>query len=151
MRKAVRAIIIRNDEILVMHRNKFGTEYDTLPGGNIEVGEQPEQALYRELMEETGVVFENPRLVLLEHSDVMYGDQYIYLCSYVSGEPKLADDSEEQLINKLGSNLYDPMWIKLSDLPQRPFVSHQLRDNILTCLKDGWPDSVKEFSGTRSV
>lgn len=45
MRRAVRAIIIKDKQLLVMHRNKFGTEYETLPGGNIEVGETPEQAV----------------------------------------------------------------------------------------------------------
>lgn len=57
IRKAVRAIIIKEGQLLIMHRNKFGQEYDTLPGGNIEVGETPEQALYRELEEETMVTF----------------------------------------------------------------------------------------------
>jgi ADP-ribose pyrophosphatase YjhB (NUDIX family) len=46
MRKAVRAIIIKDDKLLVMNRNKFGKVYDTLPGGNVEIGETLEQALY---------------------------------------------------------------------------------------------------------
>lgn len=139
MRKAVRAIIIRGDELLVMHRNKFGQEYDTLPGGNIELGETPEQALYREVNEETQVQFQNPRLVILEHAGDPYGDQYIFLCEYVSGEPRLHPESEEVKINALGKNLYDPAWLKINQLPSKPFLSEQLKAEILACCTQGWP------------
>ena len=151
MRKAVRAIIIKNDQLLVMHRNKFGIEYDTLPGGNIEVGETPEQALYREVQEETMVTFANPRLVFVEHSDAIYGDQYIFLCNYAQGEPQLHPESEEEYINKLGKNMYTPMWLPFAELPKAPFLSEQLRDKLINGHKNGWPENVQEFAGTRNV
>ena len=146
MRRAVRAIIIRDDELLVMHRNKFGKEYEILPGGNIEMGETPEQALYRELHEETQVAYKDPRLVILEHAGDPYGDQYIFLCTYVSGEPALHPNAEEMFINKLGKNLYTPMWLKLSELPGKPFVTEKLKTQILDCVHNGWPTVPVEFS-----
>lgn len=146
MRTAVRAIIIKDDALLVMHRNKFGTEYDTLPGGNIEIGELPEQALTRELQEETMIEFTNPRLIVVEHAGAPYGDQFIYLCDYQSGEPKLHPDSEENEINKLGHNLYEPRWIKLADLPHLPFVSDNLKQFILQSIASTWPDAPVEIT-----
>ncbi|TXG77127.1 NUDIX hydrolase [Patescibacteria group bacterium] len=146
MRRAVRAIIIRDDQLLVMHRNKFGTEYDTLPGGNIEMGESPEQALYREVEEETQVKFETPRMVILEHAGDPYGDQYIFLCQYVSGEPELHPDAEERRINALGKNLYHPDWVSLADLPHKPFMSEKLKQQILECVMHGWPAVPVEFT-----
>ena len=146
MRRAVRAIIIRDDQLLVMHRNKFGTEYDTLPGGNIEMGESPEQALCREVEEETQVKFENPRLVILEHAGDPYGDQYIFLCEYISGEPELHPDAEERHINALGKNLYHPGWVPLADLPHKPFMSEKLKQQILECITHGWPAVPVEFA-----
>lgn len=146
MRKAVRAIIIRDQQLLVMHRNKFGTEYDTLPGGNIEVGETAEQALFREVDEETTVVFKDPKFILLEHAGDPYGDQYIYLCKYVSGEPQLRSDAEENAINKLGKNLYKPDWVRLDGLPNLPFLSEQLKQFILTGVKQGWPEFAVEIT-----
>lgn len=146
MRTAVRAIIIKDQQLLVMHRNKFGTEYDTLPGGNVEIGETPEQALAREIQEETMITFTNPRLVVLEHAGNPYGDQYVYLCDYVSGEPQLHPDAEENAINKMGKNLYQPAWVKLSDLPNLPFLSQNLKQFILEGVAAGWPESPVEMS-----
>lgn len=139
MRRAVRAIIIRDDQLLVMHRNKFGQEYDTLPGGNIELGETPEQALYREVGEETQVQFQNPRLVIIEHAGDPYGDQYIFLCEYISGEPELHPQAEERAINALGKNLYKPGWVSLTDLATKPFLSEKLKQHLLDCIATTWP------------
>lgn len=122
-----------------MHRNKFGTEYETLPGGNVELGETPDQAVLRELHEETSVVVSNPRVVFVEEAGDPYGTQYIYLCDYVSGEPQLAPDSEEEYINKLGQNLYEPKWVVLTDLPNLPFLSEKLKQAILDAVAGGFP------------
>lgn len=151
MRRAVRAIIIKDDQLLVMNRNKFGTVYDTLPGGNVELGETPEQAVYREVEEETMVTFKNPRLIYIEHSDDIYGDQYIYLCEYVSGEPELHPDAEERAINELGKNLYKPMWLPIQNLGTSPFLSDKLQAKLLDGITNGWPAEVEEFTSTRNV
>ncbi len=144
MRKAVRAIVIKDDCLLVMHRNKFGNEYDTLPGGNIEIGETPEQALFRELYEETQVTVQNPRLVIVEHAGDPYGDQYVFLCEYTRGEPRLLEGSEEELISRAGQNLYEPMWVPIADLPNRPFLSEKLKEEILNCQGGSWPQGPVE-------
>lgn len=140
MRKAVRAIIIHENKLLVMHRNKFGKEYYTLVGGGIDFGETASQALYRELQEETGVVFNNARLVFVQEAGDPYGTQYIYLCDYVSGEPRLDPTSAEAEINKLGQNLYETMWLDLTALPEVPFVVEKLKQAILDGVKHGFPE-----------
>ncbi|GAC1386574.1 MAG: NUDIX domain-containing protein [Candidatus Saccharimonadales bacterium] len=145
MRRAVRAIIIHNNQLVVMHRNKFGTEYDTLPGGNIEIGETPEQALRREITRETQLTIDRPCLVFLEHAGDPYGDQYIYYCEYVRGEPSLHPDAEETAINQLGHNLYQPRWLNLDQLPSQPFVSEKLKRAILIGITTGWPTTTTEL------
>lgn len=141
MRRAVRGIVIHDDKLLVMHRNKFGNEYDTLPGGSIEIGEPPEEALFRELSEETGISAKNARLVFVEEAGAPYGTQYIYLCDYVSGSPQLHPESEEAHINKLGQNLYEPRWVELSTLPALPFLSEKLKAVLLHSIKEGFPSA----------
>jgi 8-oxo-dGTP diphosphatase len=146
MRRASRAIVIRDEKLLVMHRNKFGTEYYTLPGGNIEVGESPEEALLRELQEETMVKVDSPKFVILEHSGDPYGDQYIFKCNYVSGEPQLSPDAEEVAINKLGRNLYKPMWLSMIDLQTSSFVSEDLKKLVIKYHNNGWPEAAVEIT-----
>ncbi len=139
MRKAVRAIIINNDQMLVMNRNKFGKIYFTLIGGGVDFGETALQSLVREIDEETTLKIKNPQLVFIEDAGEMYGTQYIYLCEYVSGTPRLSDDSDEAAIHAKGKNLYTPMWIPLSDLPKANLLSPLLKEAILNGIKNGWP------------
>ena len=146
MRKASRAIVIHENKLLVIHRNKFGKEYYTLPGGNIEVGETPEQALFREVQEETMVNIENPRFVILEHSGDPYGDQYIFLCDYISGVPQLHPKAEEVAINNLGLNLYNPDWLSLDKLSGSPFLSEDLKKIIIKFSNSEWPSTAVEIT-----
>jgi len=146
MKQAVRAIVIKDDSLLVMHRNKFGHQYYTLVGGGVDHGEHPEQSLYREIMEETGVQVANHRLVFVEDAGDMYGIQYVFVCDYVSGEPALSPNAEESHINALGQNLYTPGWLPLSQLPQVEFLSHGLRERILNGVQHGWPQAPERFS-----
>ena len=78
-RTSARAIVIKDGKLLVMYRNKFGNKYVTLPGGKVEIGETPEQAVVREVREEATITAENPRLVFVDHAD-FYGQQLVYLC-----------------------------------------------------------------------
>ena len=146
MRKAARAIVIRDDELLVVHRNKFGKKYDTLPGGRIEMGESPEEAVRRELREETELEVGEARLVFVEEAGDPYGTQYIFLCEYKDGEPKLSADSEEAAINKLGQNIHEPIWLRIDELNERPFVSEGLKERIMRGYKDSFPEEPEHFT-----
>ena len=140
MRKAARAIIIKDGKIVITHRNKFGMEYYILPGGGVDLGETIEQALYRELSEEACVQVANPRPVFTEHSGEPYGTQHIFLCDYVSGEPALHPDSAEAKIHAMGKNLYQPMWMDLEEFAKVKVRSEHIKQAILKCLREGWPD-----------
>jgi 8-oxo-dGTP pyrophosphatase MutT (NUDIX family) len=140
MKQAVRAVIVRDGNLLVMHRNKFGQQYYTLVGGGIDSGEHPEQSLRRELMEEAGLQLANPRLTFVEDAGDFYGVQYVFVCDYAGGEIAMHPDADEAKIGALGQNIYTPMWLPIADLPAAPFISEALKQRIIAGLRDGWPD-----------
>lgn len=144
--QAVRAIVMKGNQLLVMHRNKFGREYYTLIGGGIDIGETPEQALRRELREETGLAVGQVRHVFTEDAGDPYGVQYVYLCEYQGGEPVLRPDSQEAQINTLGKNLYQPVWLPVADLEHTYFLSNSVKQALLESLRSGWPSSPKTLA-----
>ena len=81
-------IIIKDNQILLIHRFKDGKEYYTFPGGGVEDSEQVEEAVIREIKKETTLEIKITKLL---YSHVYDNDtaQYFYLCEYVSGEAKL--------------------------------------------------------------
>jgi ADP-ribose pyrophosphatase YjhB (NUDIX family) len=52
----VAALILHQNRVLLIRQEKAGRAYWLLPGGGVEPGETIEQALRRELQEETGLV-----------------------------------------------------------------------------------------------
>lgn len=148
MRAASRAIILKQNNLLVMHRNKFGQEYDILIGGGIEIGETPEQALMREISEESGVSVGQPRLVFVERAPAPYGTQYVFLCSYISGKPRLDENAIEYKIDMMGTNRYMPVWRTLEELKVAQFRSLSLKKAILKGLSEGFPKQPIDITNT---
>lgn len=145
---AARAIIIKDNNILLMKRDKFGDQYYTLIGGHVELGESVEKALLREIHEETMIRVANPRLVYKEQAPKPYGLQYIYLCEYISGIPMLHPKADERKINALGVNIYTPMWVPLSQFKDLPFRSKSVHKKLIRHIQHGFPADTQEFKST---
>jgi len=141
MKQAARAILFRDNKLLVIKRDKFGKKYNVLVGGGVEMGESPEEALLREAVEETGLKITEFRLVFIEEAGKPYGTQYIYLCKDPGGEIALDEKSIEKWLNTNTDNKYSPDWLPLSELKSNdvPFRSDKIRSAILNALKNGWP------------
>lgn len=125
--------------MLVMKRNKFGRIYYTLPGGGVKFGETPEQALTREMHEESGLKLGAARLVFIENAGLIFGMQYIYLVDYEGGEPHLDGASDEAQIDALGKNRYHPEWLPIQELAGVPFVSRRAQQALLRALTTSFP------------
>ncbi len=72
-----------------------------IPGGTVELGETLQEALVREVQEETAVTVRPREVVLVFDRIHREGDavtyHYVivdYLCDYVSGEPRAGSDAE---------------------------------------------------------
>ena len=134
----MRAIIVRDGKLLLMRRDKFGDEYYTLLGGGIQAGETKEAALRRELLEESGLILTDSRLVFIEKGYDGFGDQFIFLCRTEDGEPRLAESSEEARDSSLG-NVYTPVWITASDIAALPLRSAVLSQALARAFTSGFP------------
>ena len=143
MRKAVRAIIIENGKTLVMYRNKFGSEYYTLIGGQVQENETLEEALVREIKEETGLTITSARPVYFEQHPEPYNEQYIYLCRVAPhGEITVQLGSEEGRMNKLEMNIHKPVWAETQSFGSLNFRTPQLQQALVAAFQKGFPDRV---------
>ena len=138
--KAARAIIIEDGRVLVMHRNKYGSEYFTLVGGRVGEGETVEQALVREVKEETGLDVTSYRLVFIEMHRAPYNEQYIFVAEVEAhGSVAIQDSSEEGVMNRLDANTHRPVWVSAASFERLQFRTPQLHSAILEGLKKGFP------------
>jgi len=90
-----------------------------LPGGKVEPGEQPQDALHREISEELGVRIELGALVEGPLAGAWsLGDRYVmqvWLAQVTDGEPRpLQDHDQLRVLTK--AELYDVSWLP-ADLP----------------------------------
>ena len=135
---AARAIIIENGKLLAMHRNKYGSKYYTLVGGRVGEGETPDQALIREVQEETGMTVTAARLVYIEEHAAPYNSQYIYLCEVAPHAAiGLELSSEEADMNSYGMNTHEPVWVPIKAFEHLPFRTPQLHEAISKATKKG--------------
>ena len=84
----VRAIIIKNNKILLIKRKKDSLRYWVLPGGQVENGEINELALARECHEELGVQIKVKELLheMLSSKPELYGQrEYFFKCEIIGG------------------------------------------------------------------
>lgn len=84
----VRAIIIKDDKILLIKRKKAGEVYWVLPGGGVENGEINELALARECQEELGVevkVKELAHEMFSEKPETYDQKEYFFNCEILGG------------------------------------------------------------------
>jgi 8-oxo-dGTP diphosphatase len=82
----VTGIIRREGKLLLIHRFKEGREYWVFPGGGVEEGESREQALRREMLEETGLELLSYQFL---YASTLQPGCLFYDCTLAPGEPWL--------------------------------------------------------------
>jgi len=125
----VGAVLIHQGRVLLIRRGKEPLRGRwVVPGGTVELGETLEQALVREVLEETGLLVKPREVVAVFdriHSDADHVDYHYvivdYLCDYVGGEARAASDAEAVAL------------VAPEDLP-----AYDLPEKALEVVRDGF-------------
>lgn len=127
-----RGLIIKENKILFFHRFKNGKEYFVLPGGHIEEGESPAEALIREIKEETTLDIKIDK-ELFNFIDI-YNNlrNYYFLIKKFKGIPTLSGPEKER---DSETNRYILEWHDISEIQTLNIFPKILKEKIQEILK----------------
>ena len=83
---AIIVLIKKGDQVLLVHARNFKGNFDSLVAGFVETGESLEEAVHREVMEETGLTIRNVKYFSSQPWPYPSGLMVGYTAEYVDGE-----------------------------------------------------------------
>jgi len=128
MIKGSRVLIIKKNQILLVHRIKDNKEYYVLPGGSIEDDETPKEAALREAKEETNLDVEIKELLWKFEEEYNKNYGYYFLVKNFKGNLKLGGPEAEKQSDK---NQYILTWMPLSKIAKIKLCPEKLKKLIL--------------------
>ncbi|MBE6759822.1 MAG: NUDIX hydrolase [Ruminococcaceae bacterium] len=95
--RSVAGVVLKDNKVLLArHTYGNGTGLLVIPGGYLEQGETPQEALKREFLEETGIVVEPRRLIGIRfNSQNWYA---VFTADHISGEPHSDHDENSEVV-----------------------------------------------------
>lgn len=136
----VTGILIENGKILLVKQNVTPDRKWSLPGGRVEQGETLEEAIVREIEEETGLTTKvNKLLYICDKPDTLPSLIHItFLLQTIGGEIRLPS-------NEFDNNpISDVLMIPINKL-----VDHGFTDKFMTIVQDGFPQA-GSYKGLKS-
>lgn len=96
IKKSVAGVIFSPDRSKVLLIKRRDISIWVLPGGGVDPGESPEEAIVREILEETGLNAKIQRqIALYTPINLLSNHSYLYECMKLSGELTLGKETKE--------------------------------------------------------
>lgn len=133
--QSVTGVVIKDGSVLLA-RHTYGGGKDMLiiPGGYVNFGESPQEALKREFMEETGIEVEAADIIGIRFN---MHDWYIaFRADYISGEPTTDHDENSEVL-----------WLDIDDALSRDDVPELTKKLIESAVSEKDGLSSKEYEG----
>ncbi|HET7144077.1 MAG TPA: NUDIX domain-containing protein [Anaerolineales bacterium] len=121
-RAAVAAMIFDEQGRVLLFKHTYRKCEWGIPAGGLEYGEQPEKAVVREFLEETGMQIKVEKLLLAESSKEDHNISLIFLCKIVSGTFKESSEISEM------------KYFDVNDLPHMLFAEKNLIHTVAKSL-----------------
>ena len=124
-------VIIHNNKLLT-HRN-INSDHYALPGGRVSIGENSEETIKREILEETGKEVEiTGYIATIENFFKMKENKYheimfVYKLEFVNEEDKFL---EKNIKNIEGKEFLQYEWVDIDKIDECPIVPAIIKDTI---------------------
>jgi len=126
-----RGIVIKENKLLVIKREREGQVYYVFPGGHVDEGEVARDAAAREIAEETGVATMPTRLMYKHTFNVL---ESYYYCSYKSGNVGKTD-AHEYTDTERNKGTYEPMLVPVEELKTLDLRPNAVRDRLIADIE----------------
>ncbi len=119
---AQKAIIIKENKVLLVRDPRMKQEIWEIPGGRMNIDEEPREAVAREIQEELGIDVTVGRVVYMEQ--FIQGNEgkralvIVYACTMVDSE---------QPIHMSETEVCEIAWVLYDELPEYPLFPEYLR------------------------
>ncbi|RJP49963.1 MAG: NUDIX domain-containing protein [Anaerolineaceae bacterium] len=137
MRIRAAAILIQNNGLALLERHRTGMHYFTFPGGGLDTGETPEQAVVREVREELGVDIRVIRLA----AEVWFrgNQQFFFLVEQTGGE--FGSGTGEEFASGLdpARGTYEPTWLPLEQVTVQNVLPKPVAALAAKSHPNNWP------------
>lgn len=131
-RRRSSSIIIKGTSVLLVHRVDGKADYWTFPGGGIEANETPEQAIKREVREETSLsVIEC--LVAFEDIDIFASTHNTFFFCKTSGDSVVLGGPESRTQSPTNRHLVE--WVQIEEIGNLKLVPKTSKDKFLEFYK----------------
>ena len=117
-RISCRAIVISQNKLVTMYREKEGRVYYTFPGGGKNDDESNEECVVREVLEEFGLNVKPIKHVYTYENEKTI--QHFFVCEWISGEFGSGEGEEFQPDRNRGT--YQPTLMPLEEISKLPLM-----------------------------